>query len=476
MQRQKAPSCLLALLLLTLQGHPEISLTTWTRLDIDVNRTDHDFGIHWGDVNRDGELDLVDGVHVHINPGGDMSGDWARYSGIGSHDGSLLWDWDSDGVCEMIAQDLPDVWYYRTEDGGKTWQGKIVGSAQREKHGNAAQGQYVADIEEGGAPEVVLASGPDRIVYLVVPGDPWNDTWEKVEVTGADDGTHEGVGIGDIDGDGDLDMAGHIGGSSDHVRWWANPGDGSGNWQHTDVGKATQYVDRCRVADFNGDGQPDIAVTCTYDGDLWWFENQDDGTEWTGHKIGNAGGSSHGLDWADLDRDGDIDLVSGTTTDGDPCKVWENTDGKGTFEDHTIANNAGFHNSGKLVDLDQDGDLDIVGYGWATSNNLIVLRNDGIPPGKEGTVPHDPNDPDDRNHLKLRYSGAEVGTRGSHSSGPRPVFAGGLRTLETSAGTSVRLFTPLGRAVGRAAESTGSGRIGTSSLDAPDGVRVIVMP
>jgi len=379
----------------TICSAQEIGMGPFVKLFADQNRTENDFGAFWGDANGDGLIDLINGRHIHFNPGGDMSGTWNKISPWGDHDASLAYDLDGDGVVEIVAQNLPDVLLYWSTDKGNTWQSRVIGTAAREYHGNASQGQFLADIEAGGLLEFVIAAGQNQINYFVVPPDPFTGEWRKVEVSGSSDGTHEGIGFGDFDSDGDIDMACGVK-DGNELRWWENPGNSQGSWQSHQVGFANEKIERCLVADFNGDGALDIANSCVYNGNIWVWINTGSNT-FNGTVIGNAGGSSHSLDWGDIDRDGDIDLVSGTTTNGDKCTIWENA-GDATFTPINLGS-AGFHASGNLVDLDQDGDLDIWGYGWGTYNDLIILRNDAIT-GKEGTVAHCPEDPTARTWLK----------------------------------------------------------------------------
>ena len=70
----------------------------------------------------------------------------------------------------------------------------------------------------------------------------------------------EAVGS-DIDGDGDMDVVASAWARGDRVVWFENHGDPRAAWtQHivtTDFKAANQVI----VADFNGDGRPDLAGT-----------------------------------------------------------------------------------------------------------------------------------------------------------------------------------------------------------------------
>lgn len=83
------------------------------------------------------------------------------------------------------------------------------------------------------------------------------------------------------------------------------------------------------------------------------------------------------LDVADLDGDGDLDLVVGEHTNpaepGMRALVYENTGG-GAWVPHEIHVGDEHHDGMQLVDLDRDGDLDVVSIGW-THRRLVVYEN-----------------------------------------------------------------------------------------------------
>ena len=106
------------------------------------------------------------------------------------------------------------------------------------------------------------------------------------------------------------------------------------------------------AADFDGDGDPDLA-----DGDLW-YENLGSGASWAAHPSGLVR-ADHALD---LDGDGDMDLVGTRLSNATHELSWsENVAGDGTsMVAHAIAALAGgsLPLGSRAADLDGDGDLD----------------------------------------------------------------------------------------------------------------------
>jgi len=95
------------------------------------------------------------------------------------------------------------------------------------------------------------------------------------------------------------------------------------------------------------------------------------------------------LDVGDMDRDGDIDLITcehtmphqdKTAPGGIKLEIWEN-DGRGQFTSRIVDREKESHLGAQFVDLDDDGDLDIVSIAWRDYQYLHLWRNDAV--GKE---------------------------------------------------------------------------------------------
>ncbi len=203
---------------------------------------------------------------------------------------------------------------------------------------------------------------------------------------------------GDLDGDGDLDIAvavfGHTGGE---VLWLENRGQSrpSDKWRLRDY----LLLDRpgaihVPLGDLDGDGDLDIVAICTQDEEeLWAIENRGKG-EFTRRRLDfsdnyDVGGA--GLVMCDLDRDGDQDLLlpQGDNLEDQMywpqpyhgCKWYENLGGW-KFVRHQIGNLGGTY-AAAPGDIDGDNDQDVVlvslcnDWNDAQSPGVVWLENDG---------------------------------------------------------------------------------------------------
>lgn len=237
----------------------------------------------------------------------------------------------------------------------------------------------VADITGDGTLSLVftnrMGAAGTSIFRVPVPINPRVSPWPGIEtiyVGAAEHNEHstqsggapqpeEGLAVGDIDGDGRLEL---IGGT----RWFKYV---RGRWQ---AHKFTRgYVaTRCAVGDINGDGHDEIVLaegSAVADGRLAWFEPGRDPTKpWTEHLLDKGLQEARSLAVADMLGNGNGDIVVGEFGNrneeqeliGRPpeLRVYEN-DGSGNFTPHVIDSGTGTDRSIVAITTDS-GTCDII--------------------------------------------------------------------------------------------------------------------
>jgi hypothetical protein len=307
------------------------------------------FGLCFPDVDGDGDLDIASGPFVYLNPGARRAETWSRSTLPGGVHAFATLDVDGDRAVDLLAQkDNRDAgridlyWVEAQDPWANTWtEPVLVGDVPRSDHPEGFQGYRVAQFVAGGRPEVVVST-MKGVFYLTVPdGRLLDGRWPRVFV--APNGSDEGIGVADLDADGNLDIT-FTSGASKEVKWARNPGDGRGDWRVFVVGAFPEadWPDRCEAADLNGDGRVDIVVTeenagVAPDALACWWEQPVSGpaaSDWKRHIIAHCF-TLNSLDLGDVDRDGDVDLVLAEHRGARRIGVWEN-DGRGGFAERRV--------------------------------------------------------------------------------------------------------------------------------------------
>jgi hypothetical protein len=345
----------------------------WSYIPVDTRRANKAFGLALGDVNADGYDDIASGPYVYRNPGGVMATSWARITLPGGVDAIAIVDVDGDAFGDIIAQKLPDVyWLEATDPQGDAWTATLIGAAPATDHVNG-QGYAVGKLNPDGSTAVFVAAG-DGIYAYSIPVNPSVIPWPRVKVV--DRSSAEGFALGDMDGDGDLDIAGSVDGYA--LAWWKNPGDGTSGWAQQAVGRTENRGDRTAIADINGDALPDIIMseeTPLNGAKVYWFaqplQPQD---SWARTTIVEQY-TTNSLDVADMDHDGDPDIITGEHRGARKVAVWSNQ-GDATFTERIVSRGKESHLGARVSDLDHDGDLEIVSIAWDSYPFLHLWRND----------------------------------------------------------------------------------------------------
>jgi hypothetical protein len=348
----------------------KLPLDQWRRHVIDEVKPWRSVFIDAADLDGDGRRDIVTGGWWYRNPGS-PGGLWERVMfGSPFHNFAAFGDTDNDGLLDILAtqgkgsEANPRMVFARNRGGGVFTLTDRLPAAE----GDFLQG--VVAIQAMPGPVSFALSwhkAGQGIQLLTPPRNPNEDwTWRRIHAESQD----EDLTAGDIDRDGRQDLL--LG------TWWLrNEGDG----------KFTKFVlnptpgdpDRNRLGDINNDGRLDAIVgfeAINKPGKLAWYEQPEDPTgTWTEHVIGEVVGPMS-LDAADMDGDGDLDVIVGEHNYAEPAKaalwIFENADGAGkTWKRHAVFTGDEHHDGARVVDIDGDGDLDIISIGW--SHPRVVL-------------------------------------------------------------------------------------------------------
>lgn len=339
------------------------------------------------DVNRDGKLDIVSGGFWYEAPTWKkhfvreveklgVPPNWDGYS-------HLELDVNNDGWTDLINVNWRSRSIYWIEHPGP-------GLGEWKKHLVAEPGAMetgrLHDIDGDGRLDVLPGGGNFSAWWELLPGAPKTESkWVRHDLPKQVSG--HGRGFGDLNGDGRGDIIGPEG-------WLEAPEDRrKGEWIWHPEFSLGQTSIPVIVADVDEDGDNDLIWGVGHDYGVYWLEQtRENGKRaWKKHLIDDTWSVGHSPLWVDLDNNGKKEFVNGKryrahelrdpgALDPQVLYRYEFDKASGKFVRYDIMAKGGPAGIGldpKAIDLDGDGDLDLVvpgrsGLYWF--ENLLIAK------------------------------------------------------------------------------------------------------
>ena len=304
-----------------------------------INPYFYAFSVAAADMNRDGNMDFVSGPFVYYGPDFTTGREFYAAETLSpstdfpstidpngpSERGAGNWvafaaDFTGDGWPDvLLANTSGSALYVNPKGEARRWEvhkGVIPPANTTE-----AEINILADVDKDGKPDLVYMT-PQMGISWAKP-DPANPTgtWIAVSVGGQGTYAAHGIGAGDINGDGRIDLLNGTG-------WWEQPASGptTPNWTFHPAPFGNGGAEMA-VYDVNGDKLNDVVSSRQAHGfGLNWYEQQRDATgaiSFVEHVIfkdystpdQNAGGVAfselHGSTMGDINGDGIPDFIVG---------------------------------------------------------------------------------------------------------------------------------------------------------------------
>jgi hypothetical protein len=405
---------LLVALVSSASAEPKI---TWKKTVLDTKFRSE--GVAVADVNKDGKIDVLNGEYWYAAP------DWKpremqpfkdHGTGLGNYSRSFAcWtdDFNADGYPDLIVIDFPGApcyWMENPKGGDGHWKKHEIW------HSACNETPLYVDLFGTGKRVLLMAyqkkgtrfDGMDGQMAYFTPGKDPTATWEMHPISepsvvpgfaprkdkdgkpvvdkkgnavvGPVPGTGKtipgtqrfshGLGVGDVNGDGRLDVL-CTGG------WWEQPTKAGGEpWSFHPANLGEACADMF-AHDMDGDGKADVLSSSAHKFGIWWHQQRAGSPHPTFLKqdlFPKLVSETHAMHFVDIDGDGQKDLVTGkrwwSHGRSEPGSDWaamiywfkatKSGDGQTKFTPVEIDNDSGIGTQFVVDDVNGDKLLDVV--------------------------------------------------------------------------------------------------------------------
>lgn len=202
------------------------------------------------------------------------------------------------------------------------------------------------------------------------------------EGTSWDRGEHQDIELIDLDGDGDLDIV-TADRFTNSITFLENDGGATSGFQESKIAEGIRGASDIYIDDIDGDGSLDIVTASPYDDTIILLKNSGEENPIFSQTVISASADwTSDIEIADINGDGKKDIIAAVTQANrngkSPITYFANT---GTnenpeFKEMPVSETANYPRTVKSIDIDGDGDQDLV-TGGEGENSLIVHVNDG---------------------------------------------------------------------------------------------------
>ncbi|MDY6935150.1 MAG: FG-GAP-like repeat-containing protein [Spirochaetota bacterium] len=347
--------------------------TSLTTIDIDDDNDLDTLGL--GIVNFGEPKDIYEIIWWENTDGNGTFGPRITLDSDYSRPSSLFTtDIDGDGKTDVLGtgDSLIAMW---NNNGNEGFTKKIINYQLLD-----ACSVYAADMDGNGDMDV-LAAG-DSISWYNIRLDGWYRHTISETLNGANS-----VNSADIDGDGDMDILNTASGSLGSITWWENIDNESFVTISHPIDTNFTGACSCYALDMDLDGDIDVIGAGDGDGVIWWENTEGNGLYWDRHEMGYVGGGDESVYAADMDNDGDLDVIESMW--GSAWIIWWENDGTlpddGTQWDyHNISPMSwGGPRSVMAADIDGDDDMDVLSANggirwWENMDGCGSFPNGGV--------------------------------------------------------------------------------------------------
>ncbi|MEB3356695.1 MAG: Ig-like domain-containing protein [Synechococcales bacterium] len=278
-----------------------------------------------GDVDGDGDLDAVivnddSGSAVYLNQGDGTFGSGTALASGTRNRGVALGDLDGDGDLDAFVarRQASNLVYLNNGSGSFANSGQLLGDGSSEEGVDIALGDLDGD---GDLDAIVAENGRDTNLWINQGGTQGGTAGIFSKGATLINVSAPAIALGDLDGDGDLDLVlVTASGDGDHI--WFNEGGIFTESSQTNNGQGFEFDTNGRqdvvLGDVDGDGDLDVVTASANTSRIWLNDGNGLFTS-NGQSPGSQ--TNSGIALGDMNSDGDLDIF---TVHASGARLFEN--------------------------------------------------------------------------------------------------------------------------------------------------------
>lgn len=362
--------------------HSENSSATISFQKTIVHQTFISEGVAVGDINNDGQKDIIAGPYWFEAP------EWKAHELFPAKEFDPNKEWsntflnfatdvNTDGWMDVIRFDFPGqgvYWYENPKQTDGLWKEYLIDSTA------CNESPMLADLDGDGQQDLVFGrESTGEMMWFRAEKNEDTLVWVGRSISDKNaPGTQRfshGLGAGDVNNDGRKDVIIREG-------WWEAPANRNQLPWTFHPAQLGEPCSQMYAYDFDSDGDKDIVSASAHAYGIWWYENTETG--FISHLIDSTFSQTHGVEFQDINADGLPDLITGKRyfahNGKDPggmepavlywFELQKGKDKKPKWIPHLIDDNSGVGLQVVLDDLNADGKLDIIN---ANKNGVICF-------------------------------------------------------------------------------------------------------
>ena len=275
------------------------------------------YGLNLADIDGDGDLDLITTpqwswakMFIYKNNGSGTFSVWQTINTNISAYNKALGDVDGDGDVDIVlvsAGSGSPLRVYKNNGNG-------VFSLYNSFAGEGGRTVVLGDVDNDGDLDAVVATMYYGTAIRLYRNDGNGNFTMDTQVIGDSNMDYHSVALGDLNGDGKLDIVAGTG--SYNFQIFKNLGNGYYTLMQTYkwLTSWVSYHMQIRIADMDGDGKRDIISSC-YSGGIMVWRCLNNDFEFAPCYRSSLASYGHGMDIGDINADGKLDIVGSCAND-----------------------------------------------------------------------------------------------------------------------------------------------------------------